>query len=60
MKWSHLPVGGGLYAQNPQLIDRFYYIFAERAKAQAREQAKRDAEAGRGRGGGLSKRARRR
>ena len=27
MKWSHLPVDGGLYDQDPDLLDKFEYIF---------------------------------
>lgn len=46
MKWNHLPEAGGLYDQNPQLIDRFYYLFAERSKAEAAEQRKREREHG--------------
>lgn len=45
MKWNHLPSQGALYDQNPQLIEHFYYIFAERAAFQAAEQAKQEAEA---------------
>ncbi len=26
MKWSHLPVAGGLYDQDPKLLDDFYKI----------------------------------
>lgn len=46
MKWTHLPEAGGLYDQNPQLLDRFYFILAERSKHEAAEQAKRDRESG--------------
>jgi hypothetical protein len=41
MKWNHLPMAGGLYDQHPGLLDRFYYILAERAKHEAAEQAKK-------------------
>jgi hypothetical protein len=32
MKWSHLPLPGGLYAQHPKLIDQFRMIFFKRAE----------------------------
>lgn len=44
MKWSHLPVAGGLYDQHPQLLDEWRYIFAERARHEEKEQKKREAE----------------
>lgn len=48
MKWNHLPSKGAIYDQNPQLIDHFFYIFAERSAFQAAEQAKEQAKASRG------------
>jgi hypothetical protein len=27
MKWSHLPLPGGIYAQHPQLLEEFRIIF---------------------------------
>lgn len=42
MKWNHLPMDGGLYDQSPDLIDRFYYIFAERSKEEARKSQERE------------------
>jgi hypothetical protein len=44
MKWTHLPEAGGLYDQNPKLLDRFSYIFSEQAKFQEQENAKRNRE----------------
>jgi hypothetical protein len=41
MKWSHLPVEGGIYDQHPKLIDQFRYIFATRAE---HEEKKRKAD----------------
>lgn len=35
---------GGLYDQNPGLIDRFWYIFAERGKQEEIESKRREAE----------------
>lgn len=53
MKWSHLPTAGGLYDQDPALLDAFRFIFAERGKEQDRERKKTEKEAaaksGRGR-----------
>ena len=45
MKWSHLPVAGGLYDQHPDLLDAFRYIFAKRNEYEAKEAEKREREA---------------
>lgn len=42
MKWSHLPIHGGIYDQSPQLMDEWVIIFERRA---AYEKAKADREA---------------
>lgn len=47
MKWSHLPEGGGIYDQSPELIDGFLTIFHARSKHEAEERAKKDREMGR-------------
>jgi hypothetical protein len=57
MKWNHLPEGGGLYRQNPTLLDRFYYIFAEKARHEAAEAAKKNRESGPAAGRGTSRSA---
>lgn len=44
MKWAHLPESGGLYAQSPELLIGFQFIFAERAEHEAEEQKKRERE----------------
>jgi hypothetical protein len=53
MKWNHLPVPGGLYAQHPKLIDQFRILFRLRAeheeKKHKEDEAKRKRES---RGGG--------
>lgn len=46
MKWAHLPEPGGLYAQNPDLLDRFYYIIAERSREQEKQQKKQQQKSG--------------
>ena len=52
MKWNHLPEGGGLYAQNPKLLDRFYYVMVEQSKAQNEEieKQKKESESKSGKG----------
>ncbi|USH45020.1 hypothetical protein SEA_CAMERICO_23 [Gordonia phage Camerico] len=45
MKWNFLPVAGGLYDQNPLLIDKFAVIFQYRAEHQAKEAEKQEREA---------------
>lgn len=44
MKWNHLPLAGGLYDQDPDLLDGFRIIFHERSVHEAAEERKRDAE----------------
>lgn len=44
MKWAHLPEPGGLYAQNPELLEHFQSIFSELAKEDARREEKRKRE----------------
>jgi hypothetical protein len=38
MKWSHLPVAGGIYDQRPELMDKFQIIFQMRAEIEAKRQ----------------------
>jgi hypothetical protein len=45
MKWSHLPLAGGLYDQSPDLLDQFRYIFGKRGEEQERERKKNEREA---------------
>lgn len=49
MKWNHLPVMGGLYDQDPQLLDQFMYIFMCRNKEQERKQKAEERKAKSGR-----------
>lgn len=58
MKWGHLPEDGGLYQQNPRILDRFYYIFAAKAQEEAKQAAKRNKESGPSGGSGLERQAR--
>lgn len=44
MKWNHLPLAGGLYEQDPELLDGFMYIFGERAAYEEEQERKRKAE----------------
>lgn len=38
MKWSHLPMAGGLYDQDPDFIAKMNYIFGQRNEHQRKEQ----------------------
>jgi hypothetical protein len=38
MKWNHLPVAGGLYDQDPDLLDKFEFIFRKMDEEEARKQ----------------------
>lgn len=51
MKWSHLPVAGGLYAQSPDFIDGIQLIFDAKARKQKidHDRMKADSEANRAR-----------
>jgi hypothetical protein len=40
MKWNHLPVEGGIYDQDPRLLDQFLVIFEARAEHQRQEHEK--------------------
>jgi hypothetical protein len=44
MKWSHLPLPGGIYAQHPDLIDGFEVIFQARSEYEDQEQKRRERE----------------
>ena len=44
MKWSHLPVAGGLYDQHPKLLEQWRYIFAKRGEHEAEEERRREQE----------------
>jgi hypothetical protein len=44
MKWNHLPVSGGLYAQHPDLLDDFALIFQVRAAHEEAERKKQEQE----------------
>ena len=45
MKWNHLPNGGGLYEQDPDLLDGFLYIFGVRSEYEEKKNAERESEA---------------
>lgn len=51
MKWAHLPNAGGLYDQDPELLDGFRIIFYERSKHEEAEAKKRKNEMGKGKRG---------
>lgn len=38
MKWNHLPVTGGVYAQDPDFVEKIQYIFGKRNAKLAKEQ----------------------
>jgi len=44
MKWAHLPVAGGLYDQDPDLLSKFQYMFQQRAKHESEERQKQKRE----------------
>lgn len=58
MKWAHLPNAGGLYDQDPVLLNKFKYIFSETSKHEAAEAKKKSREAGNKSGSTLGRSAR--
>jgi hypothetical protein len=44
MKWAHLPILGGLYDQDPDLLDKFQYLFRKIAEHEEAERQKEEAE----------------
>lgn len=60
MKWAHLPVAGGLYDQDPALLDAFSYIFqkvAENEQAENEKQRRESEKQTRKRSGAASPRS---
>lgn len=45
MKWSVLPVAGGLYDQHPRLLEEWSVIFEERQLAEERERKEQERKA---------------
>jgi len=43
MKWTHLPVAGGLYDQDPERLRKFSIIFAAQEKFEAEQRRKEEA-----------------
>ncbi len=44
MKWSHLPCGGGIYDQHPQLLDEWLVIMQVDGESEAKRQQKLERE----------------
>ena len=44
MKWNHLPVAGGLYDQDPILLDQWAYLFELQAEEREKEQERQERE----------------
>ena len=47
LQWTHLPSAGGIYDQNPELLEKFRVIWSKQAEHEKAEQAKRKSEASR-------------
>lgn len=43
MKWNHLPVAGGIYDQHPGLLEKWEFMFSERAKYEREQEEKEKA-----------------
>ena len=50
MKFNHLPVAGGIYDQDPELLRRWRIIWQKQAEHEKSEAQKRKAEANRKKG----------
>lgn len=46
MNWAHLPEPGGIYGQNPKLLDRFQAIMQAEAREERKKQAERERQQG--------------
>ena len=44
MKWNHLPVAGGLYDQDPILLDQWAHLFELQAEERQKEAEKQKQE----------------
>jgi hypothetical protein len=40
MEWNHLPIAGGIWDQDPELLDSFLIIWSEYAKKQKEDERK--------------------
>jgi len=56
MEWNHLPVTGGVYEQDPELLRRWGIIFHELDKKEEAERKKQDAQRKRVSGASRSRR----
>ncbi len=56
MKWAHLPLSGGLYAQHPRLLEEFEVIFQQLHAEEARRDARQKQEMARASKGGTRRR----
>jgi hypothetical protein len=52
LKWNWLPNGGGLYDQDPEMLEAFRYIFSAIKQHEAEEEVKRKREQARKQAGG--------
>lgn len=52
MKWAQLPNSGGLYDQDPELLEQFRYIFGAQGAEEERKAKERERSMGKQRGGG--------
>lgn len=50
MRWAHLPTAGGLYDQDPQLLEEFAIIFTRRSEYERNKQAAQEAKDQAGKG----------
>jgi hypothetical protein len=46
MEFRHLPVAGGIYDQNPEMLDRFQYIWMKLNEQREKEEAERSRKQG--------------
>ena len=52
MKFAHLPVAGGILDQDPDLMDKWRYIFMIRSQIQEEERKKQEEQQKRAQAGG--------
>lgn len=58
MKWTHLPVGGGLYDQHPKFLEDMFEIAQVDVAQQVKDQKQQQAQAAASKASGRAKRRR--
>lgn len=58
MKWTHLPIAGGLYDQHPKLMDDFFLLMNAESEHQAKKNKNQMGPGKQGKAKGVKRRGR--